>query len=302
MGVFLPSEINFSLADINDRTEPNNVLMCSPEYFDVVDVKNVHMQDQLGKIDRTLARQQWDALRNSYTKLKQLGQLAEVHTLPGIPGLEDMVFAANQSFPWTNAKSEKLVIISKMRHSSRQREIQYFRDFYQIHGYKIIDLKKTDMFEGMGDAIPMPGKNLIFGGYGHRTDISAYSEISEVLNVPIIALKLINDKFYHLDTCFVPLSKDSVMLYPGAFQKDDLEGLKKIFKEVIEIPEKEAAGNFSLNAHVFISPQGKSAILQKGSPVTTGVLRQKGFEVIEIDTSEYIKSGGSVFCMKMMIY
>ena len=44
----------------------------------------------------------------------------------------------------------------------------------------------------------------------------------------------------------------------------------------------------------------KTAILQHGSTVTVDVLDKEGYNVIEIDTSEFMKSGGSVFCMKMM--
>jgi N-dimethylarginine dimethylaminohydrolase len=300
--VFLPSGINFTLAEIPDRKDSDKVLMCTPEYFDVIDVKNVHMKNQQGRIDKKLANEQWQQLKGIYQTLKNNNTATDVLSIPGAQGLEDMVFAANQSFPWITESGEKVVIMSRMRHESRKKEVQYFREFYKELGYRIIELQHTELFEGMGDAIPHPGKRLIYGGYGHRTSVSAYDEISEILNVKIVALKLINEKFYHLDTCFVPLGQDSVMLYPGAFQPEDLKGLKKLFNDMIEIPEEEASRNFSLNAHVVISEKSKAAILQKGSPVTVSALKNKGFQVFETDTSEYIKSGGSVFCMKMMIY
>ena len=34
---------------------------------------------------------------------------------------------------------------------------------------------------------------------------------------------------------------------------------------------------------------------------TIAAVREAGFEVIALDTSEFLKSGGSVFCMKLMI-
>jgi N-dimethylarginine dimethylaminohydrolase len=94
------------------------------------------------------------------------------------------------------------------------------------------------------------------------------------------------------------------MLFPGAFTQEDLSGIKKMFKNLILVSEDEAAHGFALNAHVIINHDSKRkiALIQKGSSNTIAQLKEYGFEVIEADTSEYIKSGGSVFCMKMMLY
>ena len=162
-------------------------------------------------------------------------------------------------------------------------------------------MKRAQLFEGMGDTIPHPGKRLLYGGFGHRTEPEAYEEISRLLNVPIITLELVSEKYYHLDTCFLPLSIDAVLICESAFSKTALDLIKRTFKEVIIAPEKEAE-QFALNAHIVVSGEKKYAIIQQGLPITKGLLRNNGFEVVETDTSEYIKSGGSVFCMKMMIY
>jgi N-dimethylarginine dimethylaminohydrolase len=302
--VIKASEAQLDIGNIATRKEPGKVLMCSPDYFDVVDVKNPHMEGNAGRIDKYSARKQWDFLKESYGRLVKENILEKFLELPGAKGCEDMVFAANQSFPWITQAGEKVVIMSKMRHESRQKEVPYFEKLYIDLGYKIIHLKNAELFEGMGDAIPHPGKNLIYGGYGHRSDQDAYEEISEILNVPIITLKLTDTRFYHLDTCFLPLDKESLMLFPGAFTKEDLSGIKKMFKNLILVSEDEAAHGFALNAHVIINHDSKRkiALIQKGSSNTIAQLKEYGFEVIEADTSEYIKSGGSVFCMKMMLY
>lgn len=41
--VFKLAEINFSVDACQEMPLPAKVLMCSPKYFDIVDVKNVHM-------------------------------------------------------------------------------------------------------------------------------------------------------------------------------------------------------------------------------------------------------------------
>lgn len=301
--VYHAADIDFTIADIDDRKEPRRILMSSPEYFDIVDVKNVHMEGQAGKLNKEKALEQWTALRKAYERLTEKGVLDEVMVIPGAPGLEDMVFTANQSFPWVK-NGERVVIMSQMRHDSRQQEVPYFREFYGELGYQIIELKQTDLFEGMGDTIPHMGKQLLYGGYGHRSKENAYSEIAEVLGVPVVTLELIDDRFYHLDTCFLPVSEDKVFICKEAFSADGLTAISKLFKQVIEIPLEEAEGDFALNAHCLNdSVTGrKVATLQKGTEVTKTELEKAGYEVVEVDTSEYMKSGGSVFCMKMMVY
>lgn len=301
-GVFRAIDFNKSFDQLASRPEPDKVVMVSPEYFDIVDIKNVHMKDQAGNLDRNLAIQQWNNLKSIYLDLKDKGIISEVNIIEGSENCEDMVFAANQSFPWQKKEGKKLVILSKMRHESRQREVPAFRNFYQKKGYSVLELKKAGLFEGMGDFIPLPGKQLIFAGYGHRSEKQALLEISELLDLPIIELKLINEKFYHLDTCFIPLNDESVILYPEAFSPEDFRGIRRLFKEVLTIPKTEAENGFALNAHVINSQGGKVAILQEGNTEMNRILENKGYKIYTTDTSEFIKSGGSVFCMKMMHY
>ncbi len=293
-------EINFSIDTISKRAEPDKVLMCSPDYFDIIDEKNVHMSGHKGNISKDKAMAQWDALRLVYLSLRDRGIVSEVSVIEGVPELEDMVFTANQSFPYL-MDEKKVVIPSKMRHESRNKEVPFFIDFYVKHGYEIIDNSEIALFEGMGDLIPHIGKNLLYGGYGYRTDLSAYNKISKLLNVPIVALELVNPTFYHLDTCFVPLSEKSVMICAEAFSFNGLKLIQALFEKVYRIPIDEASRLFSLNAHCLYL-KSKVAILQFGSTFTYETLQLEGYEVIEVDTSEFMKSGGSVFCMKMMYY
>lgn len=300
--VYSADQINFSVSDLDIRLEPSKILMCTPDFFDVVDVKNVHMEGKEGNIQKQMAAGQWQAIREVYQGLVKEQMLEEYAELFGAEGCEDMVFAANQSFPWITRSGERVVIMSRMRHASRQREVAFFRDFYKHRGYRLIDLEKTDLFEGMGDAIPHPLRYLIYGGYGHRTDRKAYDEISDLLEVPVIPLELVNEKFYHLDTCFLPLDDETVFLFEGAFSSAGIDAIRKMFTNIISVPEHEAADNFALNAHVLHASGKKAAVIHQGSPFTVSKLKEFGYDVFEVDTSEFMKSGGSVFCMKMMIY
>ncbi len=290
--------------EVKQRIEPRKVLMCHPEYFDIIDVKNPYMEGQNGKVNKQEVLHQWEMLKQVYLKWVDQGYLDEVLVIDGAEGCEDMVFCANQSFPFMDLNGVKSVILSKMKHPSRQKEVPFFKEFYQKLDYKCIELTHTDLFEGMGDTIPHPGKQLYYGGYGHRSHANAYQEIGAITATPIVQLELISENFYHLDTCFVPLSEDAVMLCKEAFTIEGLNQIQSYFKKIYYIDATEAIETFCLNAHVINYPENtkKVAVLQKGSVQAIQALQAEGYEIDEIETSAFMKSGGSVFCMKMMIY
>lgn len=298
-----PDEITFTADDCENRKEPGKVLLCTPEYFEVKESRNAYMQNNIGKVSKEKAKQQWEQLRNIYQQLQAAGILDDVFVIDGAEHCEDMVFCANQSFPWTTWSGEKIVVMSNMKHDARQNEVVYFEDFYKDNGYKIFNLQGRYHFEGMGDLIPHPGKRLLYGGFGPRTDRGVYDEVSRILDSPILLVELVHEKFYHLDTCFLPLNANEVILVPAAFSDESLSLIKKMFEAVYEIPMHEAEEGFACNAHVMYGPRGRSAaIIQKNNPVTLNILQHNSSKVLETDTSEFIKSGGSVFCMKMMVY
>jgi N-dimethylarginine dimethylaminohydrolase len=298
-----PEEVHFLADDCENRNEAKKVFLCTPEYFDVTDGKNVYMQNNLRSVHKKKALEEWNALLNIYKHLKEQGILEDVYVIDGAEHCEDMVFCANQSFPWITWSGERIVVMSNMKHESRQNEVVYVEDFYKDLGYKIMNLQSRYHFEGMGDLLAHPGKRLLYGGFGQRTDRQVYDEISRMLDAPVVLLELVNEHFYHLDTCFLPLNANEIMIAPGAFSDESLRIIKKMFEAVYEIPMHEATEGFACNAHILYAPKNKSAaIIQKGNPVALNILQQNAATVLETDTSEFIKSGGSVFCMKMMVY
>jgi N-dimethylarginine dimethylaminohydrolase len=189
-----------------------------------------------------------------------------------------------------------------MVHESRRKEVPFYTGFFKQNGYKVLETIPNKVYEGMGDLIPVPGKRLIFGGYGYRTDSATFDVISKSLQAPIIPIKLINPNFYHLDTCFIPVTDDIALVVEEAFDEKSLQFIKTVFSTVIPIPLGEAT-NFALNAHVIHSAQNKRyAILQNGNKETATILSDLCEQVFEVETAEFMKSGGSVFCMKMMYF
>ncbi|HRB00496.1 MAG TPA: amidinotransferase, partial [Ignavibacteria bacterium] len=68
---------------------------------------------------------------------------------------------------------------------------------------------------------------------------------------------------------------------------------------IIYADNEENLKYFICNCHC---PDGENVIVQRGSSKFKEDIKKSGFSIIETETTEFIKSGGSVFCMKLMIF
>jgi N-dimethylarginine dimethylaminohydrolase len=286
----------FSLKNCPPMPQPSGVLMCPPDHYQVLAVKNPYMSGHIGGVDLPKARRQWTELKETFD-----ASGCKVSLIEPTPGLEDMVFCANQSLAGTRPDGEKVALISSMRHPSRRREIVAFEAWYKAAGYRVMKLKAGGhaTFEGAGDAIWHPGKRLLWGGFGFRSDPEVFEQVATAFHAPVILLKLVNERFYHLDTCFCPLTPEAVLIHPAAFDAASLELILKIFPIVVTATEHDAVSKMACNATVIDS---KTAILQKGAHAVSNHMHALGLGVCEVDTSEFIKSGGSVYCLKQFLF
>ncbi len=292
----LSSEIDFAVADLPAVPPPRNVLFAEPTYFDVSYVINPHMSGHEGTVDRERSQRQWRMLRKLY---EELGFKA--HSISGVDQLPDMVFCANQTLPFLLPGTEDRGIVeSRMHAPQRSGEVPYVVGFFRERGYRTVSLPHdVSDFEGMGDALWHPGKFLLWGGYGFRSSVRAYEHVAKAVGVRVLTLHLEDADFYHLDTCLAPLNESTALAYMGAFDDDGRQLIGSIFDTVIEAPEREARELFACNAHC---PDGYNVIIQAGASTTISRLRAAGLNPIEVRTDEFLKAGGSVFCMKQMFW
>jgi N-dimethylarginine dimethylaminohydrolase len=61
---------------------------------------------------------------------------------------------------------------------------------------------------------------------------------------------------------------------------------------------EEAQHGFACNSLVA----GKTVFIHQGNKNTVAALEKRNFDVVELDTSEFLRSGGSVFCMTLNFY
>jgi len=273
----------------------NRVLLCPPTYFDVVDQKNPYMS-AMSAVDHGKAQLQWQALSSA---LQHAGH--EIETVDPIPGLEDMVFAANQVFVGFHDSIGNFIVPSRMVHPSRQREVPHYVNWFRQRGFQIIDLglSGNEYLEGHGDLLWHPDGSRIYAGYGFRSTkggIRTFSEAMSKWEITVVPLRLVDPFCYHLDTCLCPLNKEAVLIYPGAYAAESLEKLRSFWRRVHELTAEEAhkfMGNgIAVNGR-YLTPYL--------TPHLEGILRQESLMPIVLDTSEFEKSGGSLFCMKAFL-
>ena len=246
-------------------------------------------------IDRVRAMHQWENLR---TALEQSG--VAVETIAPVKDLEDMVFAANQVFVGYSERIGKFIVPSEMRYLIRQREVPFYVEWFRQRGYAIVALDlKGECLEGHGDLIWHPDRSRIWAGYGFRSTrggIDKFAAAMHDLDIPVVPLRLVDAYCYHLDTCFSPLNDDAVLIAPEAFSAEALHAVREGFRRVHEISRDEAVsfiGNGIVLNHRYITP--------RVTPNLQRILDQEGLTPVTVDTSEFEKSGGSVFCMKSFL-
>uniref|UniRef100_A0A6C0IAT5 Amidinotransferase n=1 Tax=viral metagenome TaxID=1070528 RepID=A0A6C0IAT5_9ZZZZ len=232
----------------------------------------------MGSIEEKVpdAMTEWSVL---YEILAENG--AEILLIPPVKGLPDMCFldcglVLNGTF-----------IPSNFKHPQRQPEREHYIEYFSSLGYKIKEISGN--FEGHGDTLWNNSK--LFVGHGFRTDITALTEIQEMYD-QVIPIELVDPRFYHLDTCFCPLSKGVAMIYSPAVSRESLELIKKNIKVLIEVTLEEALC-FCCNA-VFIN----NVIVMPTSPYTLyKTLKNMGYMVIMLPMNAFIKAGGACKCL-----
>lgn len=284
-------------AELQRVAPPDAVLLADPAAFAVEAIHNPHSAGADGapnRVDLARARAQWEDLAAAYRRLG-----LRVERLPAAPGLPDLCFSANPTlFLPTPGGGE--IWAARMTHASRRPEVELQRAWFSARGLRPREMSdKVGRFEGGGDGIPHPGRFLLHAGVGPRSERAAWEEIAAAHpQLDVLLYELRDPRFYHLDTALAALDENRCLFVPEAFEAAGRELLRAAFADPIAIPPEEAM-NFAGNAHC---PDGRHVLLQRGSPRTEAALRERGFVPIALDTGEFMKSGGSVFCLKQAFH
>jgi len=143
--------------------------------------------------------------------------------------------------------------------------------------------------EGEGDIL-LAGDTLL-AGHGFRSDQGVAAELTDLFGLPVLSLRLVDPRFYHLDTALCVLDADTAMYYPAAFDDAGRAALADRFTELIEAKDEDAEV-LGLNA----VSDGRHVVLPAQATSLAAQLRERGFEPVGVDMSELLKGGGGPKC------
>ena len=262
-------------------------LMCPPDLYEVDYVINPWMEGNIHKSSRAVAIEQW---RGLYRLLQENAGVEKITPQPGLP---DMVFTANAGV----AVGQKFVL-SRFLHRERQGEQQHFKKWFQKHGFEVFELPQDLPFEGAGDALLDRQGGCLWAGYGFRSELDSHPHLARWLNLEVISLRLIDPRFYHLDTCFCPLEGGWLLYYPQAFDAYSNRLIEQRVASEKRLPVSEAdAVRFACNT-VNV---GRRLLVNQMSTDLHERLGAAGFQIIETPLNEFIKSGGAAKCLTLRL-
>ena len=253
-----------------------SVLMCKPEFFDVVYRINPWMNPAL-PTDTALAVAQWQTLYDTY-----VGLGFDVHLIPPVDGLPDMVYAANGGFVIDN-----IAYGASFTYPERQPEGPAYMEWFADNGFDVRD--PANINEGEGDFLLVGGA--VLAGTGFRSASHSHEEAAGIYGRQVVTLTLVNPSFYHLDTAIAVLDESNIAYLPSAFDAASLEILRERFPDAILVSEADAAilglNSFSDGYNVVIAARATGFEAQ---------LRERGYNPIGVDLSELLLGGGGVKC------
>ncbi|MGO4886353.1 dimethylarginine dimethylaminohydrolase family protein [Anaerobacillus sp. MEB173] len=254
------------------------VILCEPQYMTIKDMINEtqkHFKDE--GIHIKLAMEQHKQLVSTLRSHD-----VEVILLPAQQRFPEQVFTRDIGFTLGQT-----IFVADMAADIRQGEEDVLKEWLEeekISYYNLVG----DEIEG-GDVII--DRNKIFIGESDRTNKKAIEHMRSLLPSYEVITIPFTEKYLHLDCVFNIISPHEALYFPAAFTNKEQEILKYHY-DLIEVSEEE---QFTLGTNVL--SLGDKRILSL--PVNINVnaqLRQRGFNVIEVDITEIIKSGGSFRC------
>jgi N-dimethylarginine dimethylaminohydrolase len=227
--------------------------------------------------DTSLALRQWSVLYDTYI---QLG--FQVDLIDPVPGLPDMVYAANGGFVL-----DGIAYGAKFHYVERGPEGPAYMEWFRSQGLEVVEPIATN--EGEGDFL-LVGDSIVAAS-GFRSDTRSHQEIADIYGRDVVSLQLVNPSFYHLDTALAVLDSSTIAYLPSAFDERSLGILRERYPDAIIATEEDAA---VLGLNSF--SDGHNVVIAKRAITFAKDLAERGFNPIGVDLSELLLGGGGVKC------
>ena len=265
------------------RASHRSVLMCRPDHFTVSYRINPWM-DPSRPTSTSLAVRQWESLYETYLRLG-----IQVELIDPLPGLPDMVYAANGGFVL-----DGVAYGAKFTYPERQPEGPAYMEWFRQAGLRVAE--PVEVNEGEGDFLLVG--DVILAGTGFRSASDSHAELARVTGREVVGLTLVDPRFYHLDTAVAVLDPEpvdggaqNIAYLESAFDEPSLAVLRERFPDAVLVSDDDATilglNSYSDGLHVVIAEKATGFARQ---------LRERGYEPVGVDLSELLLGGGGVKC------
>ena len=126
----------------------------------------------------------------------------------------------------------------RFRYAERAAEADAYMNWFRWNGWTAVH-EPEHVNEGEGDIL-VAGDGTVLAGYGFRSDEAAAEELAAVFGRKVVSLRLVDPRFYHLDTALCVLDASTAMYYPAAFDDAGRAVLASMFPELIEAKDEDA--------------------------------------------------------------
>ncbi|MBA8793088.1 N-dimethylarginine dimethylaminohydrolase [Friedmanniella endophytica] len=293
----MTSVVEAAVAAPSRRVRTRHFLMCPPRYFDVSYAINPWM-DPSTPVSPQRALGQWTMLVEEYARCGH-----RVDLLDPQPGLPDMVFAANGATVVDGA-----VLEARFANPQRTAEAGWHAAWYRRHGDRLglaapQPAHAVNEAEGDFAVHHVPGRpgagegasghTRVLAGWGFRTERAAHEELARATGAEVVALELVDPRFYHLDVALTVLDDETGLIayHPPAFAPRSRDLLARLYPDAVLVGETDALA-FGLNS----VSDGRNVFVPAGAEGFLTELAARGFTPVPVDLSELVKAGGSVKC------
>ena len=226
-----------------------------------------------------------------------------LYTLPShTTQLPDIVFCANAGL-FLPRLLTPIVLLPNMKFPHRKKELPFLIQMFKEIGIPTIKYPGKEPFEGQAELKWFYGGTKAVCGYGYRSTRQTYVELErffeKIYEDPpeLLVLPILSSQYYHLDVAMLEYDDSKCIVHKRAFSPASIKKLEAFLGTTVTVIDTD--DSFCLNAVV----DGPRLITHKLTDMTLKPLFEKvtGCRVVEVDTSEFENSGGSVRCLTLDI-
>lgn len=256
-------------------------------------------------IDHALANKQHKQICNALERNVNFSLPKKNRDAQALP---DIVFIASAGLSLPRLPVS-LVILPNMKHAQRKDELPFIKEIFDELKIATIPFPGKAPFEGQAECKWFHNGELLIVGYGYRANKETVSTLRKLLQEiytshgitppTVLGVHLKSFNYYHLDIAMLATSDITCLIQQGSIKDRDIYKIEKALgKAQVKIIATDDP--FCLNAII----DGPNLLVHKlNNPELKAFLEDEtGKTVIELDASEYEKSGGAVRCLVFDIF